>query len=436
MAGSQFSGLNKNQKGAAGIIFIALTPFLFLIFAFSVSVSQRLTTHVKMVEATEVASLALAAEPKGSDYASTVINRYLIDNQGAVTASVVKEVCDLKSGCVKAKGESSSFTDITVQASSKHNSWLTYEGVDLKAEFYVGGKSKARKYAMRPVDLYIITDLSDSMAGNRNIWGFRIPGPKRLDWVKDGIKDVFKGLKARDGSGQSRVSLQGFNHYHAKDSDTVIREGSSFLIRGDTYKRKYVYDYYRGSPYATVRDMFKSPRVETKMRIPNDGFFIDIFTMIFNDGVANSYPYFDIQLTNKIDNAVNRVGHLNANGGSASWNGIIAAAQVANNASQLNPEQVFVILSDGYDNDRTRLKSMVDQGLCTKFSSELKKKKSNLATNTNVHMIAIGLNYKINPNDGLGACVGASNIYQANTRGDIYKQVMGLIDQESGRLRN
>ncbi len=435
MSRVKFTGFHSKQQGAAGIIFLATVPFLFMAFAFSVSVSQRLNTHVKMVEATEIASIALATDQKGDEYASAIINRYLVDNTGAVTASVQEENCTLQSGCVAANGESSAYTDVTVVASSTHKSWFTYESINLKAEFEVGGKSKARKYAMRPVDLYFITDLSDSMGGNRNIWGFRIPGPKRLDWTKNGIKDTFRSLKALDGTGQSRVSLQGFNSYHVIETDMLIQEASSFLISGKSYMQKVVYNYDRGSAFATARDMFKPPQQVTAMRQLRPGIFIDLFGRVFNDNIAANYPFYDIRLTNNIDAAVNRVGGLNAYGGSSSWNGIIAAAQVANNASSLNPEQVFVILSDGYDNDRWRLKQMVDQGLCTNLKNQIESKKSNLASNTRVHLMAIGLNYTISPNDGIGACVGAGNIYRADSAADIQRRVIELIQIERARLR-
>ncbi|MFA0709791.1 VWA domain-containing protein, partial [Vibrio sp. 10N.222.48.A3] len=76
------------------------------------------------------------------------------------------------------------------------------------------------------------------------------------------------------------------------------------------------------------------------------------------------YKFYDIPLTEDYDEFRSQLMNtkLQAGGGTSSWNGIIAAAQEANKATNLNPEQVFIVLSDGQDGDKNYLQKLVDQG--------------------------------------------------------------------------
>ena len=430
---------NARQKGAAGIIFIGLIPVLFLILAFSIAMSQRLVTHARMLEASEVASLALAADPKGadaSDYASKVIDRYLVDNEGRVSVNVDKKECKLRTGCVRASGENAPYTDISVSASSRHESWVAYEEIDLKTHFQVGGKSKARKYLSNPMDIYLIVDFSSSMllSGGR--------GQTRLEVVRDTIVRALNEVKGFEVEGNSRVALLGYSSAHVKETSEEITENAIPGAPQRTYKKKLVYDYYRGSPAGTVREMFNLPRPIKEIRKPNDfaPFYYDYVTRQSNAAIDREYPYFNIPLGPDIDGAIRKIKSTGRKSGrgTTSWNGIIAAAQEANNASYLNPEQIFIILSDGADQKEygNRLKSLVDRGLCRRLVNQLQRKKGNLTKEMKIKMGVIGVNYAVRKQDGFGDCVGSSNIYHARNGADVYKHMINIIKEETGRLRN
>lgn len=427
------------QNGAAGIIFIGLIPILFLILAFAIAMSQRLITHIRMQEASEVASLALAADPKGDeseDYASKVIDRYLIDNDGKVSVNVDKRECKLKTGCVRANGEVAPYTDISVTASSKHESWVSYEEINLESDFTVGGKSKARKYLSNPMDVYLIVDFSSSMLLSSG------RGKTRLRVVKETMIKALKEIKTFKVEGDNRIAMLGYSSAHVKETDEEIIEPAIPGAMQKKYKKKFIYDYYRGGLSQTVRKMFDKPRPINEIRKPRDmpPFHYDFMTRQRNATIDSTYPYFDIPLTKDINSVIKRIRKIGNKSGSGttSWNGIIAAAQEANNASYLNPEQVFIILSDGADQKiyGRRLKGLVDRGLCRKLKNKLQRKKNNLTKEIRIRMGVIGVNYVVNKQDGFGDCVGNNNIYHARNGDDVYKHMINIIKEETGRLRN
>ncbi len=428
------------HRGAAGIIFIGLIPILFLILAFSIAMSQRLVTHVRMLEASEVASLALAADPKGDDaddYASKVIDRYLVDNQGKVNVDVNKKECKLKTGCVRASGESAPYTDISVTASSQHESWVTYEEINLESHFQVGGKSKARKYLSNPMDIYLIVDFSSSMLLSGG------PGKTRLKVVSDTIVRALNEVKSFKVEGNNRVALLGYSSAHVKETDEKVIEPAIPGSPQKEYKKKYIYEFYRGSPTQTVRDMFNLPRPIKEIKEPKDtplfGWY-DWRTRQDNANIDREFPFFNIPLNTDIDGAISKIKKIgNESGtGTTSWNGIIAAAVEANSASFLNPEQVFIIFSDGIDQKKygNRLKQLVDRGLCRRLKSQLQNKRNNLTKEIKIKMGVIGVNYVVRKQDGFGDCVGPANIYHAKNGDDVYKHMINIIKEETGRLRN
>ncbi len=111
-------------------------------------------------------------------------------------------------------------------------------------------------------------------------------------------------------------------------------------------------------------------------------------------------------------------------------NGIIAAAQEANKATNLNPEQVFIVLSDGSDSDETYLQKLVDQGYVKKLRSTISAKRnrfqSNAPTEAEKTKVTMGYWYTnhVQASDGFGDCFGKKNIYHAKDGEDVYKYIL------------
>ncbi|EHJ9979691.1 VWA domain-containing protein [Vibrio parahaemolyticus] len=454
------------QKGVAGIIFVSFLPILIITFSFSVGYTQRLLAHSKIEEAAEVASLALIASPgkdnkDDQDYAQRIVDLYITDNISDIEISVSTKKCEYKDGCVQRNNELSPFADFTVVATSEHDSWISHNEIGVEPKFKVSGDSITRKYLPQPVDIYFILDTSQSMS---NIW-YGERNKTQMQVVKDTITRVVKELENfKTGPGKkSRVALLTYNAYNVKYDN-------------NDRKLKF-YDY--ASEFSHTEASFQS--IVDKMFEKN----VDA-QKVYHANYYNQAR--DIPLTVNYQEFINI---LNSNkvmpargGGTDSWLGLIAAAKEADKVKKedRNPEQVFIFLSDGADTDvrfpdeiqRSRayrskydvvtkryedaygnvqyqqvydkfLKSLVSEhGLCESLKKRISSKENKFQSEhaklegekTKVTMGVIGVNYNVQKDDGFGECVGEKNIYHAKNGKDVYKYILNLINEETGRLKD
>ncbi|WP_337220156.1 VWA domain-containing protein [Vibrio parahaemolyticus] len=454
------------QKGVAGIIFVSFLPILIITFSFSVGYTQRLLAHSKIEEAAEVASLALIASPgkdnkDDQDYAQRIVDLYITDNISDIEISVSTKKCEYKDGCVQRNNELSPFADFTVVATAEHNSWISHNEIGVEPKFKVSGDSITRKYLPQPVDIYFILDTSQSMS---NPW-YGERNKTQMQVVKDTITRVVKELEnfKTGPDKKSRVALLTYNAYNAK-----FDKGAG---------RVKLYDY--ASEFSHTEASFQS--IVDKMFEEN----VDA-QKVYHANYYNQAR--DIPLTVDYQDFINI---LNSNkvmpargGGTDSWLGLIAAAKEADKVKKedRNPEQVFIFLSDGADTDvrfpdeiqRSRayrskydvvtkryedaygnvqyqqvydkfLKSLVgEHGLCESLKKRISSKENKFQSEhaklegekTKVTMGVIGVNYNVQKDDGFGECVGEKNIYHAKNGKDVYKYILNLINEETGRLKD
>ncbi|HAS7012900.1 TPA: VWA domain-containing protein [Vibrio parahaemolyticus] len=465
MQGFNMKGFTK-QKGVAGIIFVSFLPILIITFSFSVGYTQRLLAHSKIEEAAEVASLALIASPgkdnkDDQDYAQRIVDLYITDNISDIEISVSTKKCEYKDGCVQRNNELSPFADFTVVATAEHNSWISHNEIGVEPKFKVSGDSITRKYLPQPVDIYFILDTSQSMS---NPW-YGERNKTQMQVVKDTITRVVKELEnfKTGPDKKSRVALLTYNAYNAK-----FDKGAG---------RVKLYDY--ASEFSHTEASFQS--IVDKMFEEN----VDA-QKVYHANYYNQAR--DIPLTVDYQDFINI---LNSNkvmpargGGTDSWLGLIAAAKEADKVKKedRNPEQVFIFLSDGADTDvrfpdeiqRSRayrskydvvtkryedaygnvqyqqvydkfLKSLVgEHGLCESLKKRISSKENKFQSEhaklegekTKVTMGVIGVNYNVQKDDGFGECVGEKNIYHAKNGKDVYKYILNLINEETGRLKD
>lgn len=423
----------KKQQGVAGVIFMGMLPALVVIMVFSMQMTQRHMAHAKITEAAEVASLALIASPKENDqknqeYAQKIVDHYIEDNKGEVVARVFHRRCEYKDGCVQRSGELAPFTDFVVSAKTKHDSWISYnEGeMGLTKDFEVMGISTSRKFLPQPLDIYFIVDMSGSMRGP---WGRE--GKTQYDVVVDTINRIVEDLKTFKTERKSRVAVIGFHHLAVKKVNGV--------------RKALDYSYYK-EPLDTVNAMFSPPQDATGTGLERITSFSDI-------NLTDDYELFLSKLNNSDF-------YASPHGRTESWQGVIGAAQMANKAIDLNPEQVFILLSDGADNSFMRdfkepsgwnrveiknyFKELVSRGLCEKLKRRISSKenvfqsrnRNDEASKTKVTMGVIGVNYEVKEADGIGDCFGRGNIYHAKQGNDVYKYILNLINEETGRLKD
>ncbi len=296
----------------------------------------------------------------------------------------------------------------------------------LTKDFEVMGTSTSRKFLPQPLDIYFIIDMSGSMV---NPWGRS--GKRKYDVVAETINRIVDDLREFKTDRKSRVAVIGFHHTAVKQ---VGRQRTAFD-----------YSSYR-TPSGTVNNMFTAPKIHSR-----------------NDS-GNIKTFEDIPLTEDYDAFLAKFNSSNyyasPNGLTESWQGIIGAAQMAEQATDLNPEQVFILLSDGRDGDFVRyylegrqwrevrynkyLNRLVKAGLCEKLKTKISQKRNvfqsenpnDKASKTKVTMGVIGVNYVVDKNDGIGDCFGHDNIYHAKEGNDVYKYILNLINEETGRLKD
>ncbi|BFN31306.1 VWA domain-containing protein [Vibrio harveyi] len=454
------------QKGVAGIIFVSILPILIITFSFSVGYTQRLLAHSKIEEAAEVASLALIASPgkdnkADQDYAQRIVDLYITDNISDIQINVSTTKCEYKDGCVQKANELSPFADFTVVATSEHDSWISHDEIGVEPKFKVSGDSITRKYLPQPVDIYFILDTSQSMS---NPWGGE-RNKTQMQVVKETITKVVTELKdfKTGPDKKSRVALLTYSAYNAKYDE-------------NTNKVK-LYDY--ASEFSHTEKSFQS--IVDKM-------FDQATDEVKGHRLGDYNQARDLPIT---DNYQEFINILNSNkimparaGGTRSWLGLIAAAKEADKVKKedRNPEQVFIFLSDGGDTDppfpehlhrnstyknkydvvtktykdrygRAQdhqvydkfLKSLVSEhNLCEQLKQRISSKKNKFQSEnakladekTKVTMGVIGVNYVVKKDDGFGDCVGEKNIYHAQNGKDVYKYILNLINDETGRLKD
>lgn len=141
----------SKQQGIAGIVYVSMLPMMVMVLAFSMQLSQQFLSHAKLAEASEVASLAVIASPKGDeagnqDYVRAVVDRYVLDNKDDIAVSVGREECHYGDGCVERSEEAGPFVDFFVKVKASYQSWIAYDSINLDPEFSLSGESSSRKY--------------------------------------------------------------------------------------------------------------------------------------------------------------------------------------------------------------------------------------------------------------------------------------------------
>ncbi len=409
----------KQQQGAAMIIFVGLLPVMMMLFAFAMHLAQQMLAHARLLEAAEVASLAVAAqnEPtqaESEQLAKSIVDFYIKDNVGELAVSVDQDACTYASGCMQEAGElaPSMQTDVVVQA--KYNSWISYNEIGIKDQFDLKGGSLSKRYLPKPVDVYFIVDFSYSMS-----WSWTNGEPK-FDIVKDTLARVVEQLKLYNQYNQdkSRIALVGFNKYSVRKVN-----GSRVLYNMDIYD----------TTTETVARMFED-------KPPASSYY---------QYYSYYYPknFHDVPLTEDYDHFLAELDTMTANAryaGTHSWQGMLRAAVVSNEATNLNPDQVFIVLSDGHDNEITYngvktnryLKMLVNSGLCEKLFDNMRGKTGRHGEEISVKAGVIGIDFLLDQeSNGFYNCVGEKNIYHASQGPDVYKYILQMLNEETGRLK-
>ncbi len=422
--------MNKVQ-GAANIMFVMFLPILLMSAGFTIYVSQQLLAHIKTMEAVEVAGLAVVAGPKENEaeniqYVRDIIERYVTDSFN-VDINLTMEECDYESGCAQKQDIVAPLIRFDLQASTWHKTWLDFSSfssgdINFGSEFAVSSEVTTMRYLSRPVDIYFIADFSGSMT---NYWG---RGVTRLQMLKNTIEKVLLYLEEQDSEYPARVSLSVYSDYNYQKIDNKYYKISHNYHDGRSWY-----------PKETVGMMWYHPQNWRNIPVLPSGYRRIYFRQI------SEAQYHNIAPTTNYAQFFQKLSTFRASGGTYSWQGIISAAQQADKATNdyttVNPEQIFIVLTDGQDGAVSFTRALMrTYGLCDKIRTRIGNKPNRFSktadSKTVVTMAVIGMAHNVHHAPGFKACFG-DRIYVAKSGSDdVYKYIFNLLNEVSGRFEH
>ncbi len=438
--------LTRRHHGAAGIIFIGLLPILFSLLTVSINIANKLSTHTRMLEAAEVSGIAVAAEStldssNRANYVTSLVDRYMTNNLGAVTAEVTEKSCKTGDTCDGAL-VTTPFTELKVTASSNHKSLFDNSEYGASQDFSVSGSAKVRKYqSSGPVDVYFVVDQSRVMVEDYFSEG---GGRKRIQVADEAIVNTINAIKAFDTSGQSRVGFLGFTEHVAESvggraTCRPLTYGGSWIY----YDKRRLLDYRRGNvPWRMVWNLFDPPEIPRQTQDCNDWppGTVNEEVRHWNIRINVLYKVRNRTLTSNLDSVANTINNQKITRGE--WlqliNGMAGAAQMANSMPKLNSRQLFVIITDGgvSTSNPDGFKQAVQLGFCDKIREQLATKSSFQAGSISTDFLYIQMrNMGTYPNYyGVDDCVGDNNIVTAFTANKIEEAIMSKINTGEGNF--
>lgn len=432
------------QNGAVSITVLMFLPIMCLLSGFVIYTSQMYLSHIKTIEAAEVAALALIARDNQEDeevedvrYAESLVKRYLSDSR-SVDVSFRKHKCEYDDGCVTGE-DLGPYSSNTLTVTSFNDSWLKFLPVSqgdnpfFDSEIVASsGAVTTERYSARPLDVYFVVDFSGSMTGT---WG-RVDGVRmtKIDMVKYTVERILAYLNSnQDPDYPARISLATYSDYNYQKRDGKIYRVSHNYRNATAY-----------CPGETVEMMWIHPLLWAEEDFIGGRYCDNLRTFIFNK-VADTWGYYDIAPTLDYDDFNNTFSTFTPSGGTYSWQGLIAAAQqadiITDNTESVNPEQIFILLSDGDDAVSSYTRDVMDTyEMCHKIKARISGKENRFSelnsSPTNVTMAVIGLGHNVYSAPGFRSCFG-NKIYLAEPgTDDVYKQILNLLNDATGRFSN
>ncbi|MCG3765498.1 pilus assembly protein [Vibrio cincinnatiensis] len=429
----------QKQSGHAAILFALFIPILFGVFALGTDGARAIQDKARLLEAVEVASLAVAGQ--GSDdktLAKSYVQYYFpLATVEDKDISITKLNCEDNSNC---RNQERRFFEYRVTASITQPTWFPGNEsiIGFGESYQVSDGSITRKYHSETVDVILVADFSASM------YDFWDGGSQRkfLD-LKDIIKviahelELFNGY-TKDESNKNRLAIVGFDFYTIQRSgntrafrDHLICRGSANSSHSSYLKEVKCDSYYPGrnsdliNETATVRDIFTPDSIAHQA--------------ISSNRVTNVSYFEDILLTEDMESITDRIFSSNfsiprnSGSGTSSYAGLIRGAQMAYHQGE-NPRQLIIILSDGQDSYRSTTNKLINANLCSTIHTALNSKTSADGNVVNARLAAVGFDYELEKYPEMGSCVGQENVFKAENQNDIINKILELITEEIGHL--
>lgn len=393
----------QRQQGHAAVMFMLMFPLLLAIFALGVDGSKAMQDKARIEEASEVASLALTAqnstdESVNIDTANKILKSYLPEAETQANG-IERLECEENPACDSNGDE---FVQYTLAAQVESNTWFSASNV-LGETYTATGGAIARKIVEQeeipiepidpidpppidpppteerpPIDLVFSLDFSGSMSADKGDVKYQVE--KLISFLMENPPE-----EGADRAGYSS---------HAGTASARATDGG--FCRLDQAK-----DY--GNIQEIIDDLF----------IPKDS---SQCVGTENGSTSEGEVNLDSLSTNFFIDICGSICHIFAEG-TASWQGVIRAAQLMDETIEPNPRRVILIFSDGQDNSGAGSdisSRLYNAGLCDEIKSSL---------NTEMYAFL----YRYSENLSLETCVGKDNIYTANNSEELYELFKAAI---------
>ncbi len=429
--------MSKN-KGVASIIFIGLLPVLIGMMCFAIYVSQEIVEHTKMLEASEVASIALASDPKDTEdenkkYVDMVIAKYMRLDQDSVDAEVNTTTCNYGDSCLEYSDEDASFVDYSVEATSTHQAWITNKQYNMEPEFKVSSSSVTRKNKQMPSDTYFIFDWGNMPNENEEL----------ANAAKDIIERVVQDSPDTVSGELNRFSFVPYYKYFIVDTTCGDEPCEPEIVfNGQHWPRKYIYDYEQPSPQLTVDAAFDyKSHLKDKTQYPLGSEDPSEIQQHNKDVIDNEdYYYAAVPLTSDVGVFTNgvdgswsdRTRHTGIKPATESWNGLIGTARAVNKRTDINPVQHIVLFTYSHDKLAMNMGQLGNAGLCDVIRDKLEAKRNNHDVSTQVTLDVIGLgNNRSFYNGTYEKCFGEGHVlvYRSSDDSDlVYDRLSKIVN--------
>lgn len=428
----------SKQSGHAAILFAMMIPALFGLFTLASDGARALQSKARIQDAAEVATLAVSAHNadntdssgtgSGSqinrDIATDFIAQYMNDMTEIFDLKIIKKNCDDIKECRDGLNSGGArFFQYEVEAKTDHDSWFPGNEaiVGFGDSFTVAGAATARKYQSEAVDVVFVADFSGSM---KNSW---VGGSnaKYIDLI-DVMHDVMNELEKFNEINTDQINQVSVIPFNAYTKSHINKNTLCFI---DQVK-------YSGNAVnytSTMNTLF----IEKNQCVTG----------------ASTAIIEDILITDDFLKVKNTIKDFSPNDGTASYSGIIRAAQVLKKGD--NSRRIMIILSDGYDEPNytpvygkpkyikrgepsykdISEKLIFTHKLCEKIIDELNSDKTSDGRNIESKLAVVGFDYDLNDNPALLECAGKENVFKAQDKQDILDKILELITEEIGHLK-
>lgn len=437
--------LLRQQRGVAAIMFVIMLPVLMGFISLGIEGGRYLALKGQFRDAAEVASLAISA--RGSDnladnqkLAEAVI-RSMIPDAGKIVVKVEHKDCQANEGC--GGSDNGRFDQYQISIDSTQNSWFpdwTGDGMGFPEEMNMSMDATARKYyGSGGIDVVFVADFSGSMNCK---WGEESCGKDndknkgngnnektKIEFLKETIKDIAIKLEGYSATQQNAntMALVPFTGHTRKK-----KNGDKYFAVKQV-EGKIVYGADAPKPVFDIETAFNNIFKVKKNYIAVS----DLGSNNDKDGIFHTIP-----LINTARQLYNPLEKMQAGGWTASFEGIIRAAQIAKKGT--NQFRLIVILSDGQDKGPTGYHAkanitahtdLLEKSYCDKIRTELNSLEiEGRPVQSRIAVIGIGYDAENDPN--LSDCAGPGNVFTAKSMDEVNELLLELVSnsEEVGHL--